>query len=418
MRRLSVIVLLLAVVFAAAGLAAAQTIVIWDRETVQTEEAVALFNKKMEEEGRSVRAEFQLVPYEQQTQLFLAALSAGTAPDVISLDIVLHPYFNSIGAFLDITDRINALPFRDAMPDGMLHLGSKDGRYYAIPYTVDLSGLVWNKDLFREAGLDPERPPETWDELIEYAQVLTKDFDNDGQIDQYGFGIVGASAGWQMFGFMPVVWSFGGRLLSDDGTEVLIDSPEAIAALQMWVDLIHKYEVAPKTAASWQFSDVYNAFVTKRVAMMLSGNFNIMNFKNDAPDIDYGITFIPRSNQGQHASFAGGNLMGIVATSKHPDLAWEFVEFALSDEVQVGIWAKHGALPVRSDMFDNEYFRAEPKFQVFADILKVARAPYSTKYNELYAPMLAAMQRAMMGELSPEDAYKEAAQEMRRVLAY
>ena len=228
MRRLSVIVLLLAVVFAAAGLAAAQTIVIWDRETVQTEEAVALFNKKMEEEGRSVRAEFQLVPYEQQTQLFLAALSAGTAPDVISLDIVLHPYFNSIGAFLDITDRINALPFRDAMPDGMLHLGSKDGRY-AIPYTVDLSGLVWNKDL-SQAGLDRAARDMMSSLNTPSSQRTSITMDRSTNMDSDRRCFSWLADVW----FMPVVWSFGGRLLSDDGTGVLIDSPEAIAALQMW----------------------------------------------------------------------------------------------------------------------------------------------------------------------------------------
>ena len=75
----------------------------------------------------------------------------------------------------------------------MLHLGEAEGRYYGIPYTVDLSGLVWNKELFREAGLDPERPPETWDELIEYAQKLTKTNDS-GEVEQYGFAIVGTSA--------------------------------------------------------------------------------------------------------------------------------------------------------------------------------------------------------------------------------
>jgi len=415
-RKLSILMLIMLLVMVS-GTAAAQTIVVWDREA-QTEQVVALFNEKMKAEGSNKRAEFQLIPYEQQTQLFLAALSAGTAPDVISLDIVLHPYFNSIGAFLDLTDRINALPYRSALPEGMLHLGEADGRYYGIPYTVDLSCLVWNKELFREAGLDPERPPQTWDELIEYAQLLTKDFDGDGETDQYGFAIVGSSAGWQMFGFMPVVWSYGGRLLNDDGTEVLIDSPEAIEALQMWVDLIHKYEVAPKNAATWQYSDVYNAFVTERVAMMLSGNYNIITFKQDAPHLDFGITFIPRSAHGQHASFSGGNLMAITSTTKEPDLAWEFVEFAMSEDVQVEIWAREGALPVRTDLFDNKYFAQEPKFAVFADILKVARAPYSTKYNELYAPMLTAMQRAMMGEISPEQAYQEAAQEMRRVLEW
>lgn len=110
--------------------------------------------------------------------------------------------------------------------------------------------------------------------------------------------------------------------------------------------------------------------------------------------------------------------MAITSTTKEPDLAWEFVEFAMSEDVQVEIWAQEGALPVRTDLFDNKYFAQEPKFAVFADILKVARAPYSTKYNELYAPMLTAMQRAMMGEISPEQAYQEAAQEMRRVLEW
>ena len=80
------------------------------------------------------------------------------------------------------------------------------------------------------------------------------------------------------------------------------------------------------------------------------------------------------------------------------------------------IWAKNGALPVRSDLYDNKYFDAEPIYKVFADILKVARAPFSTKYNELYDPMLAGMQKAMMGTVTPEEAYKEAAKEMRRVL--
>ena len=398
------------------GLVLASDIVIWDREK-ETEDIVKLFNAKLEAEGRKERVEFQLVPYEQQTQKFLAALAAGNAPDVISLDIILNPYFNSIGAFMDLTDRINALEFRDALPQGMLELGAWEGRYYGIPFTVDLSGLVWHKPLFRESGLDPEKPSVTWDDLIEYGTKLTKDFDNDGNIDQYGFAIIGASAGWQMFGFLPIIWSNGGRLLSEDGSEVMIDRPEAIEALDFWTSLIHEHKIAPKNAATWQYADVYNSFITNKTAMMLSGNFNVMTFKQDAPDLEYGITYTPKAKGGQHYSFSGGNLIAISRDTKAPDLAWEFVEFSLSPDVQVEIWAKNGALPVRSDLYDNKYFDAEPIYKVFADILKVARAPFSTKYNELYAPMLAGMQKAMMGTVTPEEAYKEAAKEMRRVLA-
>ncbi len=415
MKRFASIIMICVLISMFSAVVLAKDLVIWDREK-QTEDIVQLFNAKLEAEGRKERVEFQLVPYEQQTQKFLAALAAGNAPDVISLDIILNPYFNSIGAFLDLSDRINALEYRSALPQGMLELGAWDGHYYGIPYTVDLSGLVWNKELFREAGLDPEKPPTTWAELIEYGKLLTKDFDNDGNVDQYGFAIIGASAGWQMFGFLPVVWSNGGSLLSDDGSEIMIDQPEAIEALDFWVSLIHEHKIAPKNAATWQYADVYNSFITGKAAMMLSGNFNIMTFKQDAPDLEYGITYTPRG-KGQHHSFSGGNLIAISRDTKAPDLAWEFVEFSLSPEVQVEVWAKNGALPVRSDLYDNEYFNAEPIYKVFADILKVGKAPFSTKYNELYAPMLANMQKAMMGTATAEQAYRDAAKEMRRVLA-
>lgn len=417
MRKLTVLMLVCGLVLISSVAAAAQTLVVWDRET-ETAELVELFNEKLASEGRNERAEFQLVPYEQQTQMFLAALSAGDAPDVMSLDIVLHPYFNSLGAFADLTDRLDSLAYRDALPEGMLQLGKREGRYYGIPYTVDLSALIWNKDLFEEVGLDPEKPPVTWDEVIEYGKKLTADFDGDGDTDRYGFAMVGSSAGWQMFGFLPIIWSNGGRLLSEDGTEVLIDSPEAIEALDFWVSLIQEHEIAPKNSATWQFSDVYNSFVTERVGMMLSGNFNIMSFKQDAPEINYGITYIPKAPGGEHASFSGGNLIAMSSSTKQPDLAWEFIEFSLSEDVQVEVWAKNGALPVRTDLYENKYFDEEPIFKVFGDILEVSRAPYSTKYNELYAPMLTAMQRAMMGEISPEQAYQQAAAEMNRVLEY
>jgi multiple sugar transport system substrate-binding protein len=406
---------ILIALFLFVGLADAETITIWGREN-NTELVVKNFNTYMENQGRDIEAKFQLIPYEQQNQKLMASFAAGNPPDLVSLDIILHPYYNSIDAFTDLTDFVNSLPYRDALPQGMLNLGKEDGKLHGVPYTVDLSAFIWNKDLFEKEGLDPNDPPETWEELIEIGKKLTKDTDGDGTPDQYGLGMVGKSAGWHMFGFMPFVWSNGGNLVTAEGKSG-INEPEAIEAIEFWTDLIHEHEIAPKTAGTWGYSDVYNAFITNKIGMMVSGNFNILTFKQDAPELNYGITYIPRPKDGHHSSFSGGNLIAIPEQSAHKEAAKEFLRYALSEEVQVDIWAKNGALPVRTDLFDNKYFDEEPIFKVFADVLAVSQAPKSTKYNELYDPMLTAMQRSMLGEIAPERAAEIAAEKMNEILS-
>ncbi len=409
------IITLSVVVLCSGILCAGETITVWGREK-ESELVVRNFNQYMEKLEKDIRAKFQLIPYEQQNQKLMAALAAGDVPDLVSLDIILHPYYNSIEAFTDLTDFINSLPYRNTLPAGMLKLGMKDGRMYGVPYTVDLSAFIWNKDLFEKAGLDPDSPPETWQQLISIGKRLTKDIDGDGVPDQYGIAMVGKSAGWHMFGFMPFIWSNHGTLIAEDG-KAGINKPEAVEAIKFWTDLIHKYEIAPKTAGSWGYSDVYNAFITGKIGMMVSGNFNILTFKKDAPELNYGITYIPKPAKGNFASFSGGNLIAIPVQAKHKEAAKEFLKYVLSEEVQVEVWAHSGALPVRTDLFNNKYFNQEPIFKVFADVLKVSRAPYSTKYNELYDPMLTAMQRAMLGQLSPQEAADLAAEKMNEILA-
>lgn len=391
------------------------TIRVWDRE-VPMETTVKMFNQKMEGEGKNIRAKFELIPYAQQVSKFMAALAAGNAPDVYSFDLIQYPYFNSIGAFRDITEEAKALPYFEEFPQQMLKLGMREDKIYALPSSIDLSSLLWNKDLFKEAGLDPDKPPATWNELVEYGKKLTKDLDGDGVTDQWGFAIAGASGGAYMFWFLPVIWGNGGAMLSDDGMEVVFDSPQNIEAIQFWKDLLYKHKIAPKSSINWNSGDRYNAFVAGKLAMFLGGNFNILSLEKDAPDLDYGITFIPKSESGQFSSFSGGNLIGITTQSKYPKAAWEFINFYTSEENLIEVWAKKGVLPIRPSLYDNEYFKIRPQYMEFAKFLPVARAPYSTKYNELYDPMQYAMEKALLDQMSVEDAVREAAEKMKKVI--
>lgn len=397
------------------GTSMAVTVSVWDREAT-TEKAVEIFNQKMEEEGRDIRAEFSLVPYGEQISQFMAALSAGNAPDVIGLDIPQYPYFADIGAFIDITERAQELPYFDDFPKGLIDIGSKDGKIYGLPAVLDLSGLIWNKDMFKEAGLDPNSPPETWAELIEYGQALTKDTNNDGNTDQWGFAVAGGSGGAYMFWFGPFIWGNNGNILNEAGTEVLFNSPETIEAIELWADSIHKYNIAPENSVHWGSGDRYNAFISGNLGMFLSGNFNITTIKEDAPDLDFGTTYIPRAEDGEHASFAGGNLIGITTQSEHPDAAWEFIKFYQSEAVQVEIIAKGLNLPNRPSLFNNPYFEEIPQMREFADLLAVSRVPYSFKYNELYDPLEFYMEETLLGDLSPEEAAKKIDAEMSRII--
>ncbi len=387
----------------------AVTIRVWDR-VQEMGDVVAMFNDKMESEGRSLRAEFELIPYEQQVPKFMSALSAGTAPDVYSLDLVQYPYFISIGAFLDITDRFNALPFKDELPAGILRLGSMDGRVYAMPYEIDVSHILYNKQMFRDAGLDPDQPPRTWDEMIEYSQALTVDRDGDGNNDQWGFALVGQTAGEYMFWFMPFVWNNGGRMFDDQG-QVVFDSPETREALQFWYDLAHTYNVAPVSSAQWSPGDRYNAFVAGNLAMFLGGNFNITSILEDAPDLDFGVALMPRG-RGDYATFGGGNLVGITTQSEHPDEAWEFLQFAYSEDALVEAYGRRMALIPRRDLYDNEYYRQIPQMRQYAEFLNYAVTPYTFNYNQIYDPVIYNLQGALLGDIPVDDAVATAADEI------
>jgi multiple sugar transport system substrate-binding protein len=189
-----------------------------------------------------------------------------------------------------------------------------------------------------------------------------------------------------------------------------------VEALEFFTQLTREDEVTPSGVAGYNFDQFTNAFATERASMMVNGNFTVNLFNTDYPDLDFGVALVPENEGKEHSSFSGGELIAIPASSQFEEQALEFIRFALSEEVQVEAWAKNGVIPVRNDLFENRYFEEEPKYKVFAEALNVAECPYTTKYYELYNPLLTAMQDALRGEQSPEAAFSGAKQEMDRIL--
>lgn len=338
------------------------------------------------------------------------ALTSGDTPDIVSIDCVLVPYYASIGALKDITAEFDALEYKDTFAGGTLDLSKYEGSQYAVPFAPDVSVLIYNKDMFEANGLDPEAPPKTWEELLEAAKACTTD-------DCYGYIYCAADAGGMMFTFCPYIWNNGGEFTSEDGSESVLNDEKAVAALQLITDMVYEYKVTPESITSYDWTATRDAFLAQKAAMIVLGSSAVGDIVNGVYDFDAGCALIPSADGEKYSSFSGGDSIAILANTDKAEAAWQFVEYCLSEEVQVDQLAASGNIPARADLFDNEIYAEHPEYDVLRQALEVGEAPYSLKYNEMYTPWLDAVQYALNQEKTPQEAFDDAKAEIDAMLA-
>jgi multiple sugar transport system substrate-binding protein len=288
-----------------------------------------------------------------------------------------------------------------------------DGGLYSVPFAAEGSVLLYNKGLFKQAGLDPEKPPTNWSEIYEAAKKI-----NALGNGNYGYYFSGACAGCNAFTFLPLIWASGGDVLSEDGLTATVDTPEVKAALEFYAKL-WKEGLVPPGAQADTGTDFFNAFAQGNIGMVGSGAFSNSLLKKDYPNIEFGITYLP-GEKGGKSSFAGGDSIAIPKGAKHADIALKFIEWMLSDDVQIEMYAKSGQMPVRIDLANNKYFEADPRLTVNADAMGLGKTPYSFVYNQLFndpnGPWLQMFQKAIFdGDV--DGAIKAGQEQFVRILA-
>lgn len=321
--------------------------------------------------------ELTAIPPADFVTKFAAAIAGGEAPDIAAIDLIYTPAFAAEGQLVDITDKVQALPYLDDLSPAHVALGTYDGRNYAVPFAAEGSFLIYNKGLFEQAGLDPDKPPTNWDELLEAARAIRALSD-----DTYGYYFAGACAGCNAFTYLPLIWASGGDVLSADYSTPTLTDPIVRDALQLYRTMWEE-GLIPEGAQVDNGADFVNAFGTGKIGMAGTGAFGINNYKTNSPDIDFGVTLLPGKDGGT-ASFGGGDVIGIPTGSPYVDQAWEFIEWLLSDEVQLNVYAANDNLPLRLSLSDNEFFKADPRLAVAASTLAVGHTPYSLVYNDLF----------------------------------
>jgi sn-glycerol 3-phosphate transport system substrate-binding protein len=294
-----------------------------------------------------------------------------------------------------------------------------DGKIYSIPFQRSTMVFFYNKDAFVEVGLDPEKPPTSWTQLVEYAQKLTKR-DASGNIIRYGVGTAlnSGSAQWGFTGFALQNSVDGRNLMSEDGKKVYFDTPENVEALQFWLDLQNRYNVMQKGIVQW--TDLPGQFLNGQVAMIYHTTGNLTNINNNAK-FKFGVAFLP-GNKRMGAPTGGGNFYISEGIPKErQEAAWRFIKFATSPERAAQWSIDTGYVATRKSALETsimkDYYAKVPQARVAFDQIPLAK-PELTTYDaaQIWRILNDHIQSAVTGEATAAQALKNAQAEATEVL--
>ncbi|MGO4568297.1 sugar ABC transporter substrate-binding protein [Rhizobium sp. 2YAF20] len=351
------------------------------------------------------------VPFSELVQKYATAIAGGQAPDALSMDLIYTPAFAAAGQLEDLTDWAKKLPYFNSLSPSHVKLGTYQDHVYGLPLSVETSVFAWNKDLYKKAGLDPEKAPASWEEIEANAAKIRKLGD-----DTYGFYFSGGGCGGCMiFTFTPLVWGAGVDILSPDSKKATLDTPEMRKAVGIYREMVKK-DLVPAGAASDNGAN-FLSFTNGKIGQQSLGAFAIGTLVTQHPDINFGVTLIPGVNGGA-SSFAGGDNFVITKGTKKLDAVKEFIEYIYSMDGQK-IMAKYGSLPTRGDIADKVLEGLDPRMQVGLKAIGVAKTPYTLQFNDLInsanGPWATFTNAAIFGD-DVDAAFKNAQSEMQSII--
>ncbi len=350
-----------------------------------------------------IEVEVVQIPGEQITQKLMTATVSGNPPDLVIVwggmdPITFSDYFMRLDSYLE-----EAGMDRDEWVPNALEFNSYDGKLYGLPWVGGTFGLYYNKDMFKEAGLDPDAPPETWAELETYSEKLTKRNQKD-DIERLGYILPRSALSIVING-----WSNGGQWWDEEEQKVTLTDPKNIEAAKWMISFIRDI-YGLQDMDDFLAGNDPNPFANKRTAMNFSGPWDISWHREIDPDIKFGITNIPHPEGGQTTNIYMNDAMYIPAGTDNPEEAWTFMKWMATEGNS--IWARWGMeFPARYETFDAPEFEDElfQKFVDFVETSKIVEVPVRSFFN---SKLEEAFEYALYGKKTVEKAFADAQKEI------
>lgn len=394
-------------------------IVFWHSFISSTVPALNELIARFEKENPGIKIKAEYIPTgDALIQKLITAIQSKTAPDISWLhsdfmeDLVEANAIYKMDDFIKGDDGISQEELNDIYP-ALITFASWRGTLYSIPMEATNLALLYNKDMFKQAGLDPEHPPKDWNELRDFTKKLTIDKNNDGTFEQVGFGVpvfpaAGPLGPWTVWQFMPFLWQAGGNMVDSAQTHVIYNEEPGVEALTLWKDLF----IEQKLKSFTQDFDV--AFTSKRLAMTMDGPWNLPRYKDLLKNLNWSFAPLPAGPVKQ-ATVVGGEYLAIFKQSKHPKEAWKFIKWMIRPDIQAFWSMKSGYLPIRHAVLNvtefQDYLKKNPNFKVFVDQMEVAEAQRPIDYGalEITHNIAEAIERATIGNQDVRQVLNDAA---------
>ena len=383
----------------AAGTDDGTEITLWTRSPLerQAKNAVKAYNA-----SHKNQVKLEIIPNDDMEGKVGGASQTDSLPDILAGDVVRIPYWASEGIFTDITKQIDGLDNKSDLQQGHIEAGTVDGKEYTLPFITDVSVMVWNKNLYKEAGLDPEKGPSSIDEFVEQAKAVAA-LNKDGVAGSY---LAGQSGGALVFDLFPSVWADGESVMNADGTEATLDNDSMKAVLDAYKELANTTNglgagSKEETGATW-------------TAPFANGNIGVMPYPNTSSTalfeaekdggFEVGVTPIPGTKEGKTSTFLGGDAMGISKDSKHVAQAWNFLYWLMQSDAQKEVFADQGDTASNIQTLKTAYKDADPRIQTINSVIidGNGQTPKSAAFNEAFnaagSPWQLLIQSAVWGD--------------------
>ncbi len=332
----------------------------------------------------------------------LSVLFSIDAYDLIEQDLIV--------AFDDLVVTEEDKAWLNSFYPALMANGQIEGKTWGIPFQRSTIVAYYNKDMFREAGLDPEKAPGTWDELVEMGKKLTR----DGR-----HGIMIPSTGYPYWMFQALAIQNGKELMSNDGKTTRFDDPKVVETLEFWKSLSTEHGIMPEGTVEW--GTLRQAFLEGQTAMMWHSTGNLTAVKNDAK-FDFGVAMLPKKERPGSPTGGGNFYVFKAASEKERQAALKLIKFMTSPE-QAAKWSiETGYMGVSPAAYETDaltaYTKEFPAALVARDQLEHAVAEFSTfQTARVREGLNNAIQAALTGSKSPKEALGEAQAAADRLLS-
>lgn len=275
-----------------------------------------------------IRVEIEVVPWDMQVEKMMTSVISGNPPSVLTTD---NMYVLALAAqgVLEPLDRFmndDPLMSKEHFYKGLYEGSIYQDQTWSVIWNGGTMVHYWNRDIYREVGLDPESPPSTWDDLIEYTDKINIQ-NEDGRFSRVGF-VPTYNAPFFVFG-----WLNGGEWFEKAEDRVTAAHPKNVEALQWTLDFYDRYGSDSLRAFEGGFgSQADSPFYVGQLGSYIGGSWDIGNMRRFAADVDYGVSGqLPVPEGGQQTGFFWGNALVMPSGVDHPEEAWKLIRFLTTD---------------------------------------------------------------------------------------